>query len=831
MQERANEAERRSDRAEIVGGYPFALDHFQLEALDALDAGHHVVVAAPTGSGKTVVAEYGIETTRRDGRRAFYTAPLKALSNQKFRDLGERYGPGGVGLLTGDNAIDGDAPVVVMTTEVLRNMIYAGSSALDDAPGGLGLVVLDEVHFLQDTYRGPVWEEVIVHLPPHVQLVCLSATVSNTTELAAWIQTVRGPTTPVVELRRPVRLDDCYLVDDRTNDRLHLLETFVGGRPNPDAVRLDASAVRRGRATRHERPARGSGRRVLATPSRVETVELLEQRQLLPAIVFIFSRNQCDEAARSCLGAGLRLTTGEERERIRAIVHARLEGLADEDLAVLGYGQFLAQLEAGIAAHHAGMVPAFKEAVEACFVEGLIKVVFATETLAVGINMPARTVVIEKLTKFTGDHHEMLTAGEYTQLTGRAGRRGIDEQGHAIVLWSPFVPFEQVAALAASRTFHLRSAFRPTYNMAANLVGTYTNAQAHHLLNLSFAQYQADRDVVRLEARLERVRANLAAAREQAASPFGDIWEYRRSLDEIRARRRGRDELVAVGMARLRPGEIVHASKGRYRGPVAVVASAHRKGGMRLTTVTKRADLLLLTADDFDDVPRSVGTIRLPPVFNPNRAEYRRDVARPLGNAKLRPGNAVQRPARIARGSRRRDRPRPAPAHARRRADRTPRARARRPDRARRGAQPVAGPRVRPRARRPRPPRLRRHGRVGPDRARLGAGPGVPRVRPARRRVPAARPPRRRRRADARRAAVGVRVRAPQPGTGAATVVPVGRRPRPVAPDPRQERGPRRRRTLDRARRAPPTRPRVRRCRVRLGPRRGAPRGRRRRAR
>ncbi len=621
----------RADRAEIVAAYPFAFDRFQVEALDALDAGHHVVVAAPTGSGKTVVAEYGIETTRRDGRRAFYTAPLKALSNQKYRDLGQLYGPGQVGLLTGDNAIDADAPVVVMTTEVLRNMIYAKSPALDR----LGLVVLDEVHYLQDAYRGPVWEEVIIHLPAHIRLVCLSATVSNSGELAAWIQTVRGPTTPIVELRRPVRLHDRYLVGDRTNDRLHFLETFDGGRPNPDAARLDASAVRRGRLSRHERPVRGSGRRVLYTPGRVETVELLDQRSLLPAIVFIFSRNQCDEAARTCLSAGLRLTTGPERDRIRELVDARLDGLADDDLAVLGYGQFLAQLEAGIAAHHAGMVPAFKEAVEACFIEGLIKAVFATETLAVGVNMPARTVVIEKLTKFTGDRHETLTAGEYTQLTGRAGRRGIDEEGHAVVLWSPFVPFEQVAALASSRTFHLRSAFRPTYNMAANLVGTYDSEQAHHLLNLSYAQYQADRDVVRLEARLERVRANLAEARAQAESPYGDIWDYRRAVESMRARRRGRNDKVAVGIARLRPGEVVQAAKGRYRGPVAVVASAHRKGGLRLTTVTKRAELLLLTADDFDDVPQPVGRIPLPSSFSPNRIEYRREVARSLGRAKL----------------------------------------------------------------------------------------------------------------------------------------------------------------------------------------------------
>ena len=605
--------------------FPFELDRFQLDAFQALDAGQHVVVAAPTGSGKTVVAEYGIDLARVAGRRAFYTAPLKALSNQKFRDLREQYGH--VGLLTGDNAVDADAPIVVMTTEVLRNMLYARSSQLDD----LGLVVLDEVHFLQDAYRGPVWEEVIIHLPPAIQLICLSATVSNTSELASWIQTVRGPTTPIVELRRPVRLHDHYLVDDRTNDRTHLLATFVGGRANPDAARLDESAVRRG----DRRSVRGSGRRVLATPSRLEVVDLLAERHLLPAIVFVFSRNQCDEAARNVLAAGIRLTDQAERERIRRIVDARLDGLADDDLDALGVDQFMAQLDAGIAAHHAGMVPAFKEAVEACFAQGLIKVVFATETLAVGINMPARTVVIEKLTKFTGEGHQQLTPGEYTQLTGRAGRRGIDPEGHAIVLWSPFVPFEQVATLAASKTFHLRSAFRPTYNMAANLVGNYSSDAAHHLLNLSFAQYQADRDVVRLEARSERVRERLAEARVDAESPFGDIWAYRQSIEGPRSRRQGRNDLVEVAMTRLRPGQVVTAAKGRYRGPVAVVASAHRKGGMRLTTVTRRADLLLLTADDFEEPPRARGTLRLPSTFEPNRAEYRRAVARELHRAKL----------------------------------------------------------------------------------------------------------------------------------------------------------------------------------------------------
>lgn len=624
-----------------AAAYPFPLDRFQLDAIAALDAGHHMVVAAPTGSGKTVVAEHGIDVARRQRRRAFYTAPLKALSNQKFADLGDRYGSEQVGLLTGDNVIDPDAPIVVMTTEVLRNMIYGRSAALDD----LGVVVLDEVHFLQDTYRGPVWEEVIIHLPDHVQLVCLSATVSNTAELADWITTVRGPTTHVIELRRPVPLHDAYLIGDRTNDRLHFLETFVSGGANPEAARLDASAVRRGpRDRRRERPVRGSGRRVLYTPGRVETVELLGRRGLLPAIVFIFSRNQCEEAAQACVDAGISLTTPEEQRVIERLVDARLEGLDEADLAALGVDRFRTQLTAGIAPHHAGMVPAFKEAVERCFIDGLLKVVFATETLAVGVNMPARTVVIEKLTKFTGDHHESLTPGEYTQLTGRAGRRGIDDEGHAVVLWSPFVPFERVAALASSRTFHLRSVFRPTYNMAANLVSSYSSDDAHRLLNLSFAQYQSDRDVVRLERRRERLRESIATARAQAASDHGDIWEFRRQREAAGVRRQERGGEVERQLASLRPGQAIRAVKGRYRGPVVVVASAHRKAGTRLTTITRQADTLLLTADDFADPPDVIGAVRLPDGYAPNRSEYRKEVARRLGRLK-RP-DAAGRPTR-----------------------------------------------------------------------------------------------------------------------------------------------------------------------------------------
>ena len=355
-----------------------------------------------------------------------------------------------------------------MTTEVLRNMIYAASPTLD----GLRYVVLDEVHYLQDRYRGAVWEEVIIHLPPEVDLVCLSATVSNAEEFAEWIETVRGETTAVIEERRPVALHHRYLVGERGAERCTCCRRSWERRRR-------AAAEPRGRAARPPGPdtARVAGAgpaRRLRTPRRVEIVELLADEQMLPAIVFVFSRAGCDQAVEPCRAAGVRLTDADERAQIRRIAEAHTDALADGDLDVLGYDAWLAGLEAASPRTTPGMVPPMKEAVEEAFAAGLVKVVFATETLALGINMPARSVVIEKLSKFTGERHEFLTPGEYTQLTGRAGRRGIDEVGYAIVLWSPWVPFDQVAGLASRRTDALRSSFRPTYNMAVNLVRRYS---------------------------------------------------------------------------------------------------------------------------------------------------------------------------------------------------------------------------------------------------------------------------------------------------------------------------------------------------------------------
>jgi ATP-dependent RNA helicase HelY len=587
-------------------------------------------VSAPTGSGKTVVGEHAVGLALRDGGKAFYTAPIKALSNQKYGDLLRVLGADRVGLLTGDHAINPEAPVVVMTTEVLRNMVYAGSPALV----GLRWVVLDEVHFLQDAYRGPVWEEVLIHTPQGVGFVCLSATVSNAGELGDWIEALRGPTATVIEHRRPVGLDALYLVGDRSAERDHLVPVLVDGRPNPEARRFDVDRPRHP-GQRHDRR-----RRRFVAPRRIETVERLDDEDLLPTIYFIFSRAACDDAAAQCLDAGLRLTDAEERSRIRVLAEQRTASLADADLEVLGYDRWIAALENGIAAHHAGMIPAFREAVEDCFNEGLVKVVFATETLALGINMPARSVVIERLTKFNGESHEFLTPSQFTQLTGRAGRRGIDDHGYAVVLWSPFVTFGQVAALAASREFPLVSAFRPTYNMAANLVRRYERAEAHEVLARSFAQFQADRAVVRLRARADRLRAELATLGAPSEHDEFDVGGYRELLERVRDARRhrpgGRAEREAA-LARLRPGDVVERRTPGGRRLLLVLSVAYRKGGsIRVRAVTPGGEQVTLGLADLDEPLERLATVDLPVPYAPQDPVWRREAAAALRRVNLR---------------------------------------------------------------------------------------------------------------------------------------------------------------------------------------------------
>ncbi|MEZ3160170.1 DEAD/DEAH box helicase [Microbacterium sp. BWT-B31] len=554
-------ASAESDRRHpITAGFAalqrFTLDPFQIEACRALEEGRSVLVAAPTGAGKTIVGEFAVHLAmREEADKAFYTTPIKALSNQKFRELQDAYGPDQVGLLTGDTNINGNARIVVMTTEVLRNMLYADSPALR----GLRHVVMDEVHYLADRFRGAVWEEIIIHLPRSVRLVSLSATVSNAEEFGDWLDTVRGDTEVIVSETRPVPLEQHVLVrgdllplfDDRAgvataqvNQELMRIRSVKGANYEGNRrAQASASARNAGYDAARRRPHKGSTRPVRSANvrrierlDRPEVVDLLGRANLLPAIFFIFSRAGCDSAVTQVRRSGLRLTTVDERREIRAIVEERTRTLLDEDLAVLGYYQWLDNLERGVASHHAGLLPAFKEVVEELFQRKLVKVVFATETLALGINMPARTVVLEKLEKFNGEARVAITSGEYTQLTGRAGRRGIDVEGHAVVQWTEGLDPQAVAALASRRTYPLNSSFRPTYNMAVNLIDQFGRGRAREILESSFAQFQADRAVVGLARQVREYEETLAGYAKAMTCDRGDFAEYsgiRRDLSDL----------------------------------------------------------------------------------------------------------------------------------------------------------------------------------------------------------------------------------------------------------------------------------------------------------
>ena len=621
------------DPERFAARYPFPLDDFQLRAIAALQLGESVLVAAPTGAGKTVVAEFAVERALDLGGKAFYTTPLKALSNQKFGDFVARHGAAKVGLLTGDNSINGEAPIVVMTTEVLRNMLYERSDTLD----GLVSVVMDEVHYLQDPYRGAVWEDVLIHLPLTVSVVCLSATISNAEEFGEWIGTLRGPTRVVIEEKRPVPLEQHYLV----GHELHPMHVEQDGHlfPNPYIVSLDQNELRTRRYQRrssgvvqYERISRPrEGHRRVYVPKREEVVEVLAEQGMLPAIYFVFSRAGCARSVEWLMAAGIRLTTEDEAARIREFAEMRAAWMDEEDLITLGFYDFAEALAAGIAAHHAGMLPVFKETVEEMFEAGLVKVVFATETLSLGINMPAKTVVIEDLWKFQGERHELVTPGEYTQLTGRAGRRGIDELGHAVVLYQRQVPFERVAALASTRTYELRSSFRASYNMAVNLVRNYSREEAHHLLNSSFAQFLADRGVVALERQLEKDKSSLSGYRDQMGCDLGDFWEYwslgeraRRIREEARnGAERALGDSVREALASLRPGDVIFVPRAKRRG-VAVVLSSREN---RPTVLAQDRKFFRLSARDFDEPPIALTRIPLPRSGSARSARFRRDVA------------------------------------------------------------------------------------------------------------------------------------------------------------------------------------------------------------
>ncbi|MEL7068918.1 MAG: DEAD/DEAH box helicase [Cyanobacteria bacterium J06581_3] len=476
--------------------FPFPLDDFQLDAIAALNKGESVIVCAPTGSGKTLVGEYAIHRALEMGRRVFYTTPLKALSNQKLRDFKRTFGDENVGLLTGDSSVNRDAPVVVMTTEIFRNMLYGttigdvGTSLRD-----VQAVVLDECHYMNDRQRGTVWEESVIYCPPEIQLVGLSATVANGGQLTDWISEVHGPTQLIFSDYRPVPLSFHFAVEKGIFSLLNEKKTSIHPR-----LKNYRKPPRRQRGQKRK-PAGAT------IPS---VVSQLQAKDMLPAIYFIFSRKGCDKSVQEV--ANMSLVTRAEAELLKR----RIDAFVDRNPEAIRANQ-LEPLYNGIAAHHAGILPAWKSLVEELFQAGLIKVVFATETLAAGINMPARTTVIKSLSKRTDDGHRLLHASEFLQMSGRAGRRGMDTEGHVVTVESPFEGAKEASHLALAPPDPLVSQFTPSYGMVLNLLQIHTVEEAQELIERSFGQYLATLHLAPQRKAIEALERDISILRDQLA--------------------------------------------------------------------------------------------------------------------------------------------------------------------------------------------------------------------------------------------------------------------------------------------------------------------------
>jgi superfamily II RNA helicase len=504
--------------------FPFALDPFQLEAIDALNIGHSVVVSAPTGSGKTLVGEYAIHRALAHGRRVFYTTPLKALSNQKLRDFRSQFGTENVGLLTGDLSVNREAGIVVMTTEIFRNMLYAEIDRPDDDPlADVEAVVLDECHYMNDSQRGTVWEESIIHCPPPIQLVALSATVANAGQLTDWIERVHGPTRLVLSDHRPVPLAFSFCSAKGLHPLLN--EAGTGLHPNCKVWRPPKTTRRKG--PREPRPPQPEA------PPIGFVVAQMAQRDMLPAIYFIFSRRSCDRALRD-LGKLCLVNPAEQ-----ALIRSRLDAYVAATPDAVRDGEHADALLRGIASHHAGVLPAWKELIEELFQQALVKVVFATETLAAGINMPARTTVISALSKRTERGHRPLMGSEFLQMAGRAGRRGLDDQGYVVTVQSRFEGVREAGELATSPADPLVSQFTPSYGMVLNLLQRYDLKKAKELVERSFGRYLATLDLADDEARIGELRLQLASLEASGGDvPWDQFEDYEKQSGHLREERR-----------------------------------------------------------------------------------------------------------------------------------------------------------------------------------------------------------------------------------------------------------------------------------------------------
>lgn len=585
------------------------LDPFQQRAAAAIDRGESVLVAAPTGAGKTLVADHAIDRALARGGKAFYTTPLKALSNQKFRDLAARLGTDAVGLLTGDRAVRPDAPVVVMTTEVLRALLYDRGTILD----GLSVIVLDEFHYLQDPDRGPVWEEVVIHALADVAIVGLSATLPDLPSLHQWLVRTHGPTELVVEEQRPVTLQFLYAVGNLQGTTPLVLPMFLEGRINPMAELQDGA----------RKVERGEGKRVRdrsrpVTPRRALLLEHLRTTSMLPAIWFVLSRSGCDRAVADLVTEGVRLTTQDETDAIADLVRRSTEGLGAAELKTLDSTGWRLALACGIAAHHGGLAPVQREVVELAAAEGLVKVVFATETLALGVNLPARTVVIDRVTRANGPHGgETLTTAEFAQLAGRAGRRGLDRVGNVVVPWSPDIGLHRVTGLVGGRADSLRSHYRATPAMVANLVHAYGPDEGRTRFRRSLAHHLVERGLVDLRAML----ANRTAELDELTHEVEHADEVSDTDGEDLRR------AIASAIEGLRVGDVVVDPGRASVGRLAVVAEPGvRRGQPAIDSVRPDSRRVAMSAKEFRLPPVVVGRVDLTGL-SPNTRGFARTVA------------------------------------------------------------------------------------------------------------------------------------------------------------------------------------------------------------
>ena len=536
-----------TDQLDLTTLFPFELDPFQDAAIAALNAGQSIVVSAPTGSGKTVIGEYAIYRALTCGQRVFYTTPLKALSNQKLRDFRHQFGAEAVGLLTGDRSVNRDAPILVMTTEIFRNILYGTlQEAMGTSMAGVAAVVLDECHYMNDRQRGTVWEESIIYCPPRIQLIALSATIANAQQLADWMSAVHGPTQLIESTWRPVPLSFHF-------------GTAKGLRPllNPQQTKMNPQLrLRKSKSPKAKRSRRQDW------PDVLRVLQHLEHQDMLPAIYFIFSRRGCDQAVHQARPLNL-VTTAEAQQ-----LHQQIQAFVDHHGSLASAEQIEA-LRHGVAAHHAGLLPLWKSLVEELFQQGLIKVVFATETLAAGINMPARTTVISSLSKRIDRGHRLLTPSEFLQMAGRAGRRGMDDHGHVVTLQTRFEGAKEAAYLATAGADPLVSQFTPSYGMVLNLLQTHTLEEAKTLIERSFGQYLAsvqlrpqEQAIADVERELNQIDAKLGTV------DLAALNQYQKLQQRLKAEQRlfkilqeqaaeTQSSAVALQLTQAAPGTIV----------------------------------------------------------------------------------------------------------------------------------------------------------------------------------------------------------------------------------------------------------------------------------